>query len=371
MPSSNHLTDDQRADWLQLIRSDGIGPISFYRLLARFGNAADACAALPGLARASIRLAEREVVLREIQKTKSFGARLIANGEPDYPPALAAIPDPPPLIAVRGDLSLSKPSVAIVGARNASAIGRRMASELANGLGEAGITVVSGLARGIDGAAHLAAMNTGTVAVIAGGIDQIYPAEHAGLYQAIAENGAVVSEVRYGHVARAQDFPKRNRIVSGLSRAVIVVEAAHRSGTLITARLGNEQGRDVFAVPGSPLDPRSAGTNELIRQGATLVRNAQDVIDGLEQSPSGLADTPVTYDPAADDGEHQDDPEFLRQAVLDLLGPVPVHRDELIRELTASSHQVADALLDLTLEGLVEESVGGAFSRTASSLSAT
>ncbi len=292
----------------------------------------------------------------------AIGATLLALPEPAYPQALRSIADPPPVISVRGDVSLlPKPAIAIVGARNGSAPGRRLAQELARDLGAEGVVVTSGLARGIDGSAHAASLRTGTVAVIAGGVDQIYPPEHADLYHEIVELGAIVSEMPFGHVARARDFPKRNRIVSGLALGVVVVEAAERSGTLITARLALEQGRDVFAVPGSPLDPRSAGTNRLIRDGAILIRSAADIMESLgdmgrradEEDPHPFS-APLAPPSAAE-------AKALREEILSLLSFTPTHRDLLIRETEAPPAYIADVLLDLVLSGEAEETSGGHF----------
>lgn len=361
------LTDEERADWLQLIRSDGIGPITFFRLLARHGSAAEAIAALPDSGGSSITLAARDAVYAELDRAIGIKTDLIAYGEPAYPEQLAAIADPPPLLYRKGKADLDQAAVAIVGARNASAAGKRITAELARDIGETGLTIISGLARGIDGAAHLASMRTSTIAVLAGGVDSVYPPEHAGLYAAITEQGAILSEMPPGYTARARDFPKRNRIVSGLARGVVVVEAAERSGTLITARLANEQGRDVFAVPGSPLDPRSAGTNRLIREGATLVRHADDILEDLGRWRGRPPELPLLAEPT----EGGDDPSNVRQEILDLLSPTPVHRDILVRETSAATNHVADILLDLVLEGIAEESSGGYFARTDDSLSST
>ncbi len=281
------LSEAERLDWLQLIRTENIGPITFARLLSRFGSAAAAIDALPQMAQKAgrklpLRAALRSDAEREIERAIRIGARLIASCEAEYPEPLASIADAPPLLYVRGHASLfAKPAVAIIGARNASGVGRKIARSLSEGLGASGIVIVSGLARGIDGAAHEAALKTGTIAVVAGGVDIIYPPEHAALTELIAEQGAIVSERPPGAEPKARDFPRRNRIIAGLSRGVVVVEAAARSGTLITARFALEQGREVFAVPGSPLDPRCQGANALIRDGATLVQSGTDILDAL------------------------------------------------------------------------------------------
>ncbi|MHA1560037.1 MAG: DNA-processing protein DprA, partial [Alphaproteobacteria bacterium] len=270
------LSDDQRLAWLRLIRSDNVGPITFRDLLDRFGSATAALDALPDLARRAgrrIRICSIEHAEREVEAIAAMGARLIAIGEPGYPPWLARIDSAPPVITIRGDVTiLSKPMIAIVGSRNASVSGRKMAANIASALGRAGLVVASGLARGIDAAAHEAALLSGTVAVFAGGLDRIYPAQNVPLAERIvAEGGVQMSETQLGLDPRARDFPRRNRIVSGLSLGVVIIEAAERSGSLITARLAGEQGRTVFAVPGSPLDPRAAGTNRLLKEGAALV----------------------------------------------------------------------------------------------------
>jgi len=256
--SGIHLTDEERIDWLRLIRSENIGPRTFRALLAHYGSARAALAALPALARRGgatglARIWSREEAKREINGARLLGVTYVALGEPDYPPRLAMIDDAPPLVAVRGKLA---PTVAMVGGRNASAAGLRFAEQLARDLGASGFVIASGLARGIDAAAHRASLTTGTVAVLAGGHDNIYPPEHAKLVDAILPEGAAISEMPLGREPRARDFPRRNRLISGLSLGVVVVEAARRSGSLITARLALEQGREVFAVPGSPLDPR-------------------------------------------------------------------------------------------------------------------
>ncbi|WOI52309.1 DNA-processing protein DprA [Parvularcula sp. LCG005] len=297
---------------------------------------------------------------REAEAVAKAGASILIATDPDYPRPLAAIPDPPPVITVLGEVAhLSRDGVGIVGARNASAVGRRMASTLARELGEAGYVINSGLARGIDGAAHHAALQTGTVAVLAGGVDQIYPPEHRDLYTEIIDHGAIVSEVPFGMVARARDFPKRNRIVSGLSKGVIVVEAADRSGTLITARLALEQGREVFAIPGSPLDPRCEGTNRLIRNGAILTRHTDDVLEGLQTLPGIREPDRTHYTAAPLPDAAPSDRRIWRRQIVELLGYTPVTRDVLIRETDIPPAYIADILLDLVLDGKVDEAPGG------------
>ena len=279
-----HLSDDQRLDWLRLIRSDNVGPRTFRALVNHYGGAHRALAALPDLARRGgasgpARVCSRQEAARELTAARSLGVALVALGESDYPRRLMMIDDAPPLLAVRGSPAVfGLPIVAIVGARNASAAGIRFAERLARDLGAAGFAVASGLARGVDAAAHRGSLASGTIAVLAGGQDHIYPREHADLADAVAAEGALISEMPLGWEPRARDFPRRNRLISGLAVGIVVVEAARRSGSLITARFALEQGREVFAVPGSPLDPRAEGTNDLLKQGATLVTEAADVI---------------------------------------------------------------------------------------------
>jgi DNA processing protein len=281
------LNDEQRLDWLRLIRSENVGPRTFRALLNHYGGARAALDAIPDLARRGgamrpIRVASADEAERELLAARRLGINLVALGEPEYPRGLQATDDAPPLLAVRGRLAmLAEPAVAMVGSRNASAAGMTIAERLARDLGEAGLIVVSGLARGIDAAAHRGSLARGTVAVLAGGHDRPYPPEHVDLLAAIVEHGAAVSEMPLGWTPRGRDFPRRNRLIAGLVFGVVVVEAARRSGSLITARRALDYGREVFAVPGSPLDPRAEGTNELLKQGATLVSGAQDVIAAL------------------------------------------------------------------------------------------
>lgn len=366
------LNDTERLDWLQLIRTPTIGPITFHRLLAKYGTAAEALKALPALARkagrrAALKPANRGDAERELIEADRQRARLVAFCEEDYPPPLTAIPDPPPVIFLRGHASLfEKPAVAIIGARNASGVGRKIARTLAADLGAADIVISSGLARGIDGAAHEAALKTGTIAVVAGGVDIIYPPEHDDLTMRIANEGAIISECAMGRKPTARDFPKRNRLISGLSRGVIVVEAAAKSGTLITARFALEQGREVFAVPGSPLDPRCQGANRLIHDGATLVEKAEDVLEVLATQRNGVAEGKRDlFDWADASGDGEPDPATvasIRRQVREILSFTPLHRDEILRELDAPPGLVADALLELVLTGEVTEHEGGRFS---------
>jgi DNA processing protein len=354
------LSDAERFARLRLARTDRVGPVAFSQLLQRFGSAVRAVEALPDLVRRSGRdgyaLPAVARVEAELAAGERVGARLILLGDADYPDLLAAVDPPPPLLWTRGDIALlSRPCIGVVGARIASAGGQRIARGLAQQLGQAGHVVVSGLARGIDAAAHLGALPTGTIAVLGGGVDDIYPSENADLYRQIVEQGCIVSESPVGARAQARDFPRRNRIISGLSRGVIVVEAEIRSGSLITARLANEQGRDVFAVPGSPLDPRSKGPNELLRQGAILCEGLEDVerafttLRTLREPP---ADSPFT-------GAPDELGEAVLEQVAALLSPTPTPRDELARALDLPISIVASALLELSFAGRASLLPGG------------
>ncbi len=388
------LTDEQRLDWLRLIRSESVGPRTFRALVNQYGGAAAALEALPELARRGGRLllkvCSRAEAEKEMAAAARLGARFIAMGEPDYPKTLQAIDTAPPLIALRGNAAaLAKPSVAIVGSRNASASGLTFAERLARQLGEAGYVIVSGLARGIDTKAHKAALETGTVAVLAGGHDRVYPAQNEPLLRAILERGgAAISEMPMGWEPRGRDFPRRNRIVSGLSYGVVVVEAARRSGSLITARFALEQGREVFAVPGSPLDPRAEGTNDLIRDGATLCAGVEHVTGVLEP----LIATGPSLDRSAEEPHYSlgveelwdelDLPDIARAPVrpvmpgagteeegeegqVDLiayLGPSPVAIDDLVRQSGLPIRSVQMALLELEIAGRLERHGGNAVS---------
>ncbi|ODT87100.1 DNA-processing protein DprA [Phenylobacterium sp. SCN 70-31] len=354
------LSDAQRRDWLRLARTENVGPVAFDQLVGRFGEASLALAALPDLARRAgratpLRPAGEAAADRELAAGAALGARLIASCEPDFPQALAALDPPPPLIWVRGDPRLlDRRTVAVVGARVASAAGQRFARGLAADLGQAGSVVVSGMARGIDAAAHEGALPTGTVAVLGGGVDDVYPPEHRPLYERIVEQGCVVSENEPGRTAVARDFPRRNRIIAGLSRAVVVVEAEVRSGSLITARLANEQGREVLAVPGSPLDPRAKGCNDLIRQGAALCEGVEDVLRALE----GLGDLREPEAPRYRPAPAEPDDALLGR-LAELLSPTPVSRDELVRAAAAPPAAVFAALTELALAGRAELLPGG------------
>jgi DNA processing protein len=354
------LSPAERRDWLRLARTENVGPVAFDQLISRFGTPARALAAIPDMARRGGRalvLPRDADIDRELTAGEALGARLICACEPDFPPTLAALDPPPPLLWALGDPALlGKPIVAIVGARVASAAGQRFARGLAAELGRAGLVVVSGMARGIDGAAHEGSLSTGTVAVLGGGADDIYPPDHAGLHARIVEQGCVVSESRPGQTATARDFPRRNRIIAGLARAVVVVEAEVRSGSLITARLAAEQGREVLAVPGSPLDPRAKGCNDLIRQGAALCEGADDVLRALEGLPGFREPDRSRFESGQPAGDPDD---ALRERVAALLSPTPVSRDELVRAAGAPAPLVFAALMELSLAGRCELMSGG------------
>jgi DNA processing protein len=401
------LTDAQRLDWLRLIRTEGIGPRTFRGLVNRFGGAGAALAALPDLARQAGRpltLPQIGEIEREVEQSRRLGVRFVALGEQDYPTPLAATQTAPPLLAVRGQISvLARPMVALVGSRNASALGMKLTEQLAHDLGQAGIVVVSGLARGIDTAAHRAALAAGTVAVLAGGHGQVYPPQNEPLLDEIVATGAAISELPFTVEPRARDFPRRNRIVAGLSLAVVVVEAARKSGSLITARLAQEEGRELFAVPGSPLDPRAEGANDLIHgQRARLCRSAQDIIDeiapqiagepgqamlfdgggagvpdddlGLDEWDWLLAEEsrPLKMDAGAAASSPQEMPldmprhagdEELPVRLLELIGSTPVSADDLARLGGLPVRVVRAELMDLEMRGLVARDAAGGYCR--------
>ena len=348
-------------DWLRLARSSHVGPHTFYKLLSRFGSAKAALEALPEMARrggmnGKIKVCGVDVAEREIAAHNKLGAILIARDDPRYPPRLRFVDDAPPLISVLGQVELlSKRAVAIIGARNASVNGQRFAEQLSHDLGTNGLMVVSGLARGIDAAAHRGALASGTLAALGGGVDIIYPRENTQIYETIKEQGVLVSELPPGTRPKARHFPQRNRIISGVSRGVVVVEAAPRSGSLITARLALEQGREVFAVPGSAMDPRARGTNDLSRQGATLTESASDVLDVIgtdrqirldstpdlpEQSPTSAAEIPAERD--CDDA---------RLLIERWVGPTPTHMDSVMRQSDLPPAALNEAMMELELAG--------------------
>jgi DNA processing protein len=346
---------------LRLIRSDNVGPRTFRSLVNHFGSARTALEHLPELARRGgasrpLRICGEDDARAELAASEQFGVSLIAPGENGYPPRLAELDDAPPLLGVRGTLEvLMRPMIAIVGSRNASGAGLKFAGQLARELSDAGFVIASGLARGIDQAAHRASLTGGTAAMLAGGHDKVYPPEHEDLLASIVASGAAISEMPFGHVPRARDFPRRNRLISGASLGVIVVEAAHRSGSLITARIAAEQGREVFAVPGSPLDPRAAGTNDLIRQGATLITGASDVIQAIEP----IIDKPFRASEPDDEDPLEQPDASNRARVVGLMGPTPILLDDLIRLADATPAIVRTVLLELELAGRLDRHGGG------------
>jgi DNA processing protein len=394
---SRTLDDAERIAWLRLIRSEGIGPRSFHGLVRRFGSVAAALAALPGIHREHGRNAHictEPEALAELAAAAKLGVRYVGIGEQAYPKPLAATSDAPPLIGLRGNLEvLRRPMLAMVGSRNASALGLRFAERLARDLGEAGFAIVSGLARGIDARAHAGSLASGTVAVLAGGQDRIYPSENKPLLEQLLDKGAAVSEMPFSWEPRGRDFPRRNRIISGLALGVVVVEAARGSGSLITARFALEQGREVFAVPGSPLDPRAEGTNDLIRQGATLVTAAEHVTEALAplidrnrhpHAPPGLSDEggklgePLWDEldgfagdslPSAEPAPEPNAPEApaaspkrphtdVTEQILAVLGPSPTALDDIVRCCGLPASAVRATLLELELAGRVARSGG-------------
>jgi DNA processing protein len=357
------LNDTEKRDWLRLARTENVGPITFRQLIRRFGSAQAALEAMPVLAqrggKKSFKLPAASVIEDEIGRLRKIGAKLVAWCEPDYPEALAAIEDAPPLLTLRGQISLlHKRCIGIVGARNASLNGRKMAESLARELGQEGVVIVSGMARGIDAAAHQASLSTGTVAVLAGGVDIVYPRENQVLYDQLIETGCVLSDMPLGLEPFAKLFPRRNRLISGLSLGVVVVEAALQSGSLITAKMALDQGREVFAVPGSPLDPRCVGTNDLIRQGAVLTEKASDILNHIHAVPHLLAESPA--DDFGDAPISIDDRGMAtaREKMIENLSPSPVAVDELTRQCHLSPSVVLTVLLELELAGRIERQAG-------------
>lgn len=359
------LSDRQRLNWLRLIRTDNIGSVTFRDLILFCGSAANAIERLPSLnirggGSRTIRVTPLEDAERELEAIERIGARLVGMGEPDYPQQLKNCEAPPPLVIIKGDVNVfRKPPIAIVGSRNASVVGARFTEKIARDLGYAGFAIVSGLARGIDAAAHKASMQSGTVAVLAGGLDKPYPPENLPIYRAIPEHsGALITEMPMGAEPRSRDFPRRNRIIAGLSLGLIVVEAAERSGSLISARMAGEMGRTVFAVPGSPLDPRARGTNALLKQGATLVTHADDVIEALAPLTGGetmrnKTDQPDLLKQFEEPPEHRQaaTTDKERDILMNALGPVPVDIDTLVRHTGLESGNVQFILLELDLAG--------------------
>lgn len=363
------LTDKQRIAWLRLIRSDNVGPVTFRDLVNHFGTAEAALAMLPELSARGgssrvIRVASEAEALAELEAVRRFGGRFVGIGEPDYPAALRQTDGAPPLLAVKGRSEAAHaPAVGIVGSRNASVAGTKFAGMVATTAGRAGFTIVSGLARGIDTAAHRASLQTGTIAALAGGLDRPYPPENQSLYEAICDHGGlVISEMPLGWEARARDFPRRNRLIAGIALGTVVIEAATRSGSLITATRAADFGRLVFAVPGSPLDPRCHGTNQLLRDGATIVTSPDDVVEALrplvEMDLFSAADArepeddrrPNAYEPPDDDD---------RARIISALGPTPVETDDIVRHTELSPQAVYLVLLELDLAGRLIRHGGG------------
>lgn len=358
----------EKLAWLRLARTDNVGPITFYKFIEHFGSAQQAIEALPEYLKKRkrpLKIPSLAAVEKEYEALQKKGGDFIAAFEDTYPLGLSAIEDAPPVIAVIGRTELlSKPAVGMVGARNASINGRKLAEKMARELGQAGQVIVSGLARGIDTAAHAGSLETGTIAVVAGGIDVVYPSENQKLYEEICDKGIVVAENRLGTPPKARDFPRRNRVVSGISQGVVVVEATQRSGSLITARLAGEQGRDVYAVPGFPFDPRAEGPNSLIRDGATLVRHAEDVLENIRSfTGSGFSEPRRAHFDPLDLPQDQDAPdeqslENARELILQNLSFSPTGLDELLRTCQLNLPVMQLALIELELEGQIQRLPG-------------
>ncbi|MBH9975568.1 MULTISPECIES: DNA-processing protein DprA [Bartonella] len=372
------LSDAQRLSWLQLIRSENVGAVTFINLIEHFGSASNALAALPELSIKGgkgkpIRIASRKDAEQELERAEKIGVRFVGVGEPDYPPYLRAAETPPPLVAIKGNCDcFFSPSVGVVGSRNASATGKKLTTLFCQKLGETGFKIISGLARGVDTAAHISSLETGTIAVMAGGIDHIYPPENNALYEKILEKGgAIISEMPIGALPRAQDFPRRNRIIAGLSLGVLVCEAAIRSGSLITARMAAEMGRIVFAIPGSPLDPRAQGTNNIIKEGALLVTRPEDIaetllplttsnenqtslfapVDSIEETDQTKIDNTEARDIDANDRE--------RDAIIDALSTTPIDIETLSNSSGVPIDKIYLILVELDLAGKLVRHSGG------------
>ncbi|MCO4777392.1 MULTISPECIES: DNA-processing protein DprA [Lentibacter] len=361
-------TEDDRVLWLRLLRSRRVGIATFFRLLSEHGSPAAALDALPEIARAAG--VERyntfceEAARSELSRGADAGATLICYGSSEYPKALYDLADPPPLLWARGDISLlNKPSIGMVGARNASSLGGRTARMLASELSEQGHVIVSGLARGIDTSAHIASLEHGTIAVLAGGVDVIYPSENAHLARDISLKGLLISEQPMGLAPQARHFPRRNRLISGLSIGLIVVEAAAKSGSLITARNALDQGREVLAVPGHPFDARASGCNMLIRDGATLVRSAADVLETLAplapDAPVLQPELSLNIPPPPPERRGLAETAALHQQILSRLGPSPLPEDQLIRDLAQPAATIGPVLVELELDGKISRAAGG------------
>jgi DNA processing protein len=364
------LTEKQRIAWLRLIRSDNVGPATFRQLINHCGSAENALAMLPELSRRggatrSLRISSIEDAERELEVASRHGACFVGIGEPDYPPALRHIDGAPPLVAIKGDLtSATRPSVGIVGSRNASVVGAKFAAMIARRCGQNGYVITSGLARGIDTAAHRASVETGTIAVLAGGLDRPYPPENLGLLDEITKGGGLaISEMPFGWEPRARDFPRRNRLIAGISLGVVVVEAAEKSGSLITARMAGDFGRIVFAVPGSPLDPRCHGTNALPKQGAVVTTGPEDVLEALAPlSQLDLFEPPMIEEPDAPTGAIVPPDDDDRYAIISALGPTPAEIDDIIRHTGLPTSSVYLVLLELDLAGRLYRHPGGSVS---------
>jgi len=364
------LTEKQRIAWLRLIRSDNVGPATFRQLINHCGSAENALAMMPELSRRggatrSLRIASIEDAERELEIASRHGACFVGIGEPDYPPALRHIDGAPPLVAIKGDLTrATRPSVGIVGSRNASVVGAKFAAMIARRCGQNGYVITSGLARGIDTAAHRASVETGTIAVLAGGLDRPYPPENLGLLEEITNGaGLAISEMPFGWEPRARDFPRRNRLIAGISLGVVVVEAAERSGSLITARMAGDFGRIVFAVPGSPLDPRCHGTNALLKQGAVVTTGPEDVLEALAPlSQLDLFEPPMIDEPDTQTGAIVPPDDDDRYAIISALGPTPAEIDDIIRHTGLPASSVYLVLLELDLAGRLYRHPGGSVS---------
>jgi DNA processing protein len=362
------LSDAQKLAWLRLIRSENVGPITFRNLINRYGSASDAIEAIPELSarggiRRAIRICPEDQAEAELDAAAQLDLLVIALGEPNYPMLLQHIDGAPPLLFVRGHSEiLTRPSIAIVGSRNCSAAGALLAGELASGLAEAGLVIVSGLARGIDASAHKATLATGTIAVLAGGADTVYPENHIELASQVAETGALISEMPIGYLPRGRDFPRRNRIISGTAIGTVVVEAAVRSGSLITARLAGEQGRDIFAVPGSPRDPRTEGTNRLLKQGAQLVTSYTDILESIAsqlENPTEVIGPSLDSNQIDSGGDSWNDvTDDDRSVIVQALSPAPVTIDEIVRHTDRPAGDVISVLMELELAGRVARHPG-------------
>ncbi|MEB3701838.1 DNA-protecting protein DprA [Candidatus Bealeia paramacronuclearis] len=356
-------TCDDLTSWLRLLRSENVGPLTFHRLLKQYGSAPAALEALPQLARQGGRLKHLHIptlqdAARELEAHEKIGATLISYSNPHYPAPLKAVESAPPLLSCLGNLNLfNRPSFGIVGARNASLPAKKMGGKFSKGLGDIGWVITSGLARGIDTAAHEGALSTGTIAVIAGGIDNIYPPENEGLYRRISQEGLIISEAPFGAVPQSSFFPRRNRIISGLSQGVLIVEAALKSGSLITARFALEQGRDVFAIPGSPYDPRARGTNQLLKQGAYLVETLEDITNVMTPNQKYLREIENEYETV--DQMDSSQLEKMRQIIQENLSIAPISIDELVRECHFSAQNIWLVLLELEIAGRLVRHPGG------------